>query len=133
MSENTSTYGMKILSVDSAEWKATLMRLFKDKEVRMNMLVCLWAVDRKEAGVEVCAHLRSVKTGYQLVVKTIVSGITSLPSVYDIWEGAELYEDEIYDLFGVKFTGHPFLRRIMMEEDFSGHPLLKSYGKVSQN
>lgn len=133
MSETTSAYGIKTLVVDSAEWKTTLMSRFKDKEVRMNMLVCLWAVDRKEAGVEVCAHLRSIKTGDQLVVKTIVSDGVAIPSVFDIWEGAELYEDEIYDLFGVKFTGHPFLRRIMMEEDFSGHPLLKSYGKVSQD
>ena len=99
----------------------------------MNMLVCLWAVDRKEAGIEVCAHLRSVKSGDQIVVKTLVSSSATLPSLYEIWDGAELYEDEIYDLFGVKFTGHPFLRRIMMEENFSGHPMLKSYGKVSQD
>lgn len=133
MSENTIAYGMESLSVDPSEWKSVLKGLFTDKTTKMNMLVCLWGVDRKAAGVEVCAHLRSIKTGKQIVVKTLVAGDTALASVFDIWEGSELYEDEIYDLFGVKFTGHPFLRRIMMEEDFSGHPLLKSYGKVSQD
>lgn len=51
----------------------------------------------------------------------------SLPSVVSIWEGADWYEREIYDLFGVIFTEHPDLKRILMPDDWIGHPLRKDY------
>jgi NADH-quinone oxidoreductase subunit C len=50
-----------------------------------------------------------------------------LPSVTDLWEGADWYERELFDLFGVQFTGHPNLRRILMPDNWQGHPLCKDY------
>lgn len=55
-----------------------------------------------------------------------------LPSVSDLWEGANWYERELYDLFGVKFTGHPDLKRILMPDDWTGHPLLKDYALTEE-
>ncbi len=49
------------------------------------------------------------------------------PSLTTIWPGAEFQEREVYDLMGVKFTGHPDLRRILTDEDFPGHPLRKDW------
>ena len=51
----------------------------------------------------------------------------SLPSVMGLWQGADFQEREIYDLFGIRFEGHPNLKRIFLWEDFEGHPLRKDF------
>lgn len=51
----------------------------------------------------------------------------SIPSVVELWEGANWYEREVYDLFGVTFEGHPDLTRLLMPDDWSGHPLRRDY------
>ena len=51
----------------------------------------------------------------------------TIPSVCDIWAGANWYERELYDLFGVRFAGHPNYKRILMPDDWKGHPLRKDY------
>jgi NADH-quinone oxidoreductase subunit C len=52
----------------------------------------------------------------------------TLPSLFDIYPGTEAMEREVYDLFGIEFTGHPDLSRILMPDDWEGHPLRKDYG-----
>jgi NADH-quinone oxidoreductase subunit C len=61
-----------------------------------------------------------------LVVENVPYG-AEVPSLYDIFEGADWHERECYDLFGVKFSKHPNLKRILLPEDYEGHPLLKSF------
>ena len=67
-------------------------------------------------------------SGTRLFVKTFVNDPDpALPSAYPLWKGADWMEREVYDLYGVVFEGHPDLRRILMPDEFTAHPLRKDY------
>lgn len=87
------------------------------------------AVDRPaEGSIEVVYHLFSMTARHELLLKVRVPrDAPRVPSVARLWSGANWHERETYDLFGVDFEGHPDLRRIMMTEDWAGHPLRKDY------
>lgn len=72
--------------------------------------------------------LLSTDTGERVYVKTHVNDPDpALRSAYSLWKGADWLEREVYDMFGIRFEGHPDLRRILMPEEFEGHPLRKDY------
>ncbi|MDR7521348.1 MAG: NADH-quinone oxidoreductase subunit C [Armatimonadota bacterium] len=87
------------------------------------------AVDRPDQRIfEVVYHLFSMAERHEMLVKVRVPReAPRVPSVVDIWRGANWHERETYDLFGIVFEGHPDLRRIMLTEDWVGHPLRKDY------
>lgn len=91
------------------------------------------AVDYEDKGFQVVYHLLSIgvqanNTHRKLVVKLDVPRDNPrTPTVVDIWPTANFHEREVYDLMGVTFDGHPDLRRILMREDWVGHPLRKDY------
>jgi NADH/F420H2 dehydrogenase subunit C len=87
------------------------------------------AVDWPEQGsLEVVYHLFSMAARHELLIKVKVPRDDArLPSVTGLWNAANWHERETYDLFGIAFEGHPDLRRIMMTEDWQGHPLRKDY------
>ena len=78
---------------------------------------------------EVVYHLTSMKHNQSLVLKTRLQGRDNLsvPSIIKIHQGADFQEREIYDLMGIKFEGHPNMKRIMLWDGFEGHPLRKDY------
>ncbi len=72
--------------------------------------------------------LTNTTTGMQLVVKTWVNDPDpSLPSVYELWNGADWMEREVYDMYGIVFEGHPDLRRVLMPDEYTAFPLRKDY------
>ena len=72
--------------------------------------------------------LLNTETGERLIVKTYLNEPElTLKSVYDLWRGADWLEREVFDMFGIKFEGHPDLRRILMPEEFAAFPLRKDY------
>ena len=99
-----------------------------DPELDFQLLNSISAVDFIEY-FEVVYHLTSLRKQRTAVVKTKVYGREelSLPSVYHLWRGADFQEREIWDLMGVRFDGHPNMKRIMLWEGFEGHPLRKDF------
>jgi NADH-quinone oxidoreductase subunit C len=77
---------------------------------------------------EVAYHLLSIKHKDRVRLKVALGGDDAVvESITQVWPSANFFEREIFDLFGVRFLGHPYLRRIMMPEDWEGHPLRKDY------
>ena len=78
---------------------------------------------------EVLYQLTSFAHNHSAMIKARVYGREdpSIPSVYDVWQGADFQEREIWDLMGVRFPGHPNHKRIMLWEGFEGHPLRKDF------
>ena len=88
----------------------------------------LSAVDWKEEGLEVVAKVDNVDDKLSLLLKTRLGpGVSACASLIGVYRGADWMERECYDMFGIHFEGHPDLRRILLGDDWEGHPLLKSY------
>lgn len=82
----------------------------------------------QEPRFEVVYHLLSISKKERVRLKVKLEGASpALESITSIWPAANYFEREVYDLFGVRFTGHPYLRRLLMPEDWEGHPLRKDY------
>jgi NADH-quinone oxidoreductase subunit C len=81
----------------------------------------------REQRFDVVYHLLSPKLNLRIRVKTPTDEDTAVPSIIDVFPGAEWFERETYDLYGVVFTGHPDMRRILTDYGFEGHPLRKDF------
>jgi NADH-quinone oxidoreductase subunit C len=87
--------------------------------------VDFWPADPR---FEVVYHLHSLERNLRLRLKCRISGTNpEIDSVTSVWRGANWYEREVFDLFGIRFRNHPNLKRILMPEDWEGYPLRKDY------
>ena len=126
------------LRVDPAHLVAAAKFIQDEPEYRMDMCTCVSGVDYPENSViEVVYHFYSVekKIG-PIILRTCVpreEARCECPSLTPMFRGAEYQEREVYDLFGVRFTGHPDLRRILMWDGFDGHPMRKDYVPEDQD
>lgn len=88
----------------------------------------LTAVDWKAEGLEMVVHLENLDGGFAVTMKTrLGAGVSTVASITPIFRGANWMERECWDMFGIAFEGHPDLRRILLDDSWVGHPLLKSY------
>ncbi len=101
-----------------------------DPAMGFNFLMDLTAVDypQDEQRFEVVYHFYSLEHNHRVRIKArVAESDPTIASLTDLWPGANWYEREVWDMFGVKFEGHPNLKRILMYEEFIGHPLRKDY------
>ena len=102
--------------------------LHDDPALRFDFLRSLTGMDwGEEGGLGVIYHLESTATGKRVALKTATTDREHpyLPTVSDLWDIANIYEREVYDFYGIIFTGHPDMRRIFMREDWVGFPFRK--------
>jgi NADH-quinone oxidoreductase subunit C len=109
-----------------------LLKFLRDEpSLAFDFLMDLTAVDylgRKKQRFEVVYHFFSLKYNNRFRVKVPVGEDDCIvDSVTPLWKTANWYEREVWDLYGIKFKGHPNLRRILLYEEFKGHPLRKDY------
>jgi len=102
--------------------------LNKTAGLDFDYLVNITGVDYLDC-LEVVYHLASMKHNHSLVVKTKCYDREkpAVPSVTSVWQGADFQERETYDLLGIRFEGHPNMKRLFLWEGFQGHPLRRDY------
>lgn len=104
-------------------------RFLRD-QLGFDLLVSISGVDMLDH-LETVYHLRSIARGQLLQIKVRVDHEKpEVDSVVSVWPTANWLERETYDMYGIKFTGHPDLRRMLLDDDFEGYPLLKSFHQV---
>ncbi len=106
----------------------TCRYLKETPDLQFDLLNAISAVDYVDH-FEMVYHLTSTVHHHSAVLKVRLIGRDglSVSSVIDVWQGADFQEREIWDLMGINFTGHPNMKRIMLWEGFSGHPLRRDY------
>lgn len=131
----TQTSDMLTLQVDEALIKDVLLFMKTDRNTRFLRLEDLTAVDESARrdrqaypDYTLIYHLLSYESASRVRLKVGLTGTDPVTrTITDIWPSADWYEREIFDMFGIRFQGHPNLRRILMPHDWEGHPLRKGY------
>lgn len=130
--ENSAVELGDVVVTTSPQHISTLLSKCKSSaSLAFNMLVDITAVDwmdQRENRFEVVYQLLSLSKVWRLTIKVPLSeGSPELNSATPLWAGANFLEREVWDMFGIRFSGHPDLRRILLYEEFVGHPLRKDY------
>lgn len=128
--EAVATLGQQVVRVKKDSYYELCRFLHDDPETMFDMCTDLTAVhwpERSGEEFDIVILLYSVPKNRRLRVRSTLADGESCASVTPIWVGANWMEREVFDMFGIKFDGHPDLRRILLPSDWPGHPLRKEY------
>lgn len=124
---NCSPKAVKILDSDLV---SVCRALHQNERTYFDMLSCITGIDNGTAAatMDVVYNLYSIPFNCHLAIKVVIPrSDPKIDSVSSIWKTADWHEREVFDMYGVKFNGHPDLRRILMPADWEGYPLRKDY------
>lgn len=115
------------LEIESNNLRIIVSLLKEDPELSFDFLICCFAVDYLKF-LEMIYVLHSYAKNHQIILRTKIDRKKPrIASISDIYPTANWHERESYDLFGVAFSDHPDLRRLLLPDDWEGHPMLKGY------
>jgi NADH-quinone oxidoreductase subunit C len=122
-------FGELTLTVDPGDVSSVLTFLRDDVQCGFVSFIDLSGADypSRDRRFDVVYHLLSPRQNLRIRVKVMTDEETPVPSVVDVYPAADWYEREAYDLYGILFSGHPDLRRILTDYGFEGHPLRKDF------
>ena len=126
--------GQITLEVCKENLKPVLEELKKSPGLGYEVLMDLTGVDylKPTKHTKVVYWLHNPTTYERLRIVVLAARDAAIPSVVDLWEGADWYERELYDLFGVNFEGRPNIQRLLMPDNWQGHPLRKDYALTEE-
>ena len=116
------------VKVQAEKWLEVASLLKGDDKLKFDYLMCISSYDcgdKETYGVSY--NLKSTSIGHELELRIEVTDKESIPSVANLWRAADWHEREAYDMMGIKFDNHPNFKRILLSDDWSGHPLRKDY------
>ena len=124
-----STHGELTLAVEAADIVAVATLLRDDVQCQFVSIIDICGVDypSRERRFDVVYHLLSPRQNQRVRLRVMTDEETPVPSITGVFPGADWFEREAYDLYGILFTGHPDLRRILTDYGFEGHPLRKDF------
>ena len=116
------------ISVDSESLLDLAKFLKSESKLDFDFLMCITAIDNgKSSDFTVVYNFYSNKHGHSCEVRVSTSIDSEIPSLSALWKSADWHEREAYDMMGVVFSNHPDLKRILLPQDWEGHPLQKNY------
>lgn len=122
-------FGELSITANAADIVKVAKFLRDDPACQFVCIIDITAVDYpgREQRFDVVYHFLSPRLNQRIRVKVMTDEVTPVPSVIEVFRGADWFERETYDLYGVLFTGHPDMRRILTDYGFEGHPLRKDF------
>jgi NADH-quinone oxidoreductase subunit C len=125
----TVDFGELTVAAKAADIVSVVRFLRDDANCQFLSLIDITAIDwpSREQRFDVVYHLLSPQHNVRVRVKAQTDEVTPVPSIIGVFPGADWYEREIYDLYGIVFAGHPDMRRILTDYGFEGHPLRKDF------
>ena len=129
VTDATVAYGELTLEVEAGDIVAVLNFLKNDVQCQFYFFIDLCGVDypARARRFDVVYHLMSPRQNQRIRVRVTTDEDTPVPSATEVFPGAEWFEREAYDMYGILFTGHPDLRRILTDYGFDGYPLRKDF------
>ncbi|QSE98920.1 NADH-quinone oxidoreductase subunit C [Fulvivirga lutea] len=120
----------KAVEISAKELVNTMNFLFENDQLYFDMLSCITGLDNgpEDGSMEVIYNLYSIPFDHHLMVKVKLDrNAPKIDTVSHIWQTGDWLEREVFDMYGIEFTNHPDLRRILLPNDWIGHPLKKDY------
>ena len=99
----------------------------KVKDLSFDYLMCITSIDLEDGNLSLAYNFNSTDTQVSIEFNLNFNSETEVPSIESLWKTADWHEREAYDMMGIKFSGHPDMKRILLPHDWEGHPLKKDY------